>query len=208
MVTVSAVLLAAGESQRMGEQNKLEMPVDGMPLIRRTVLMLLESSLREIIVVTGHQHEKIISLIEDLPAQIIINHNYRDGQMTSVYQGLDALVRPCDGVMICLADQPLLQTEDVDVLISAFGSRRRGSVLVPTWQDQRGNPIILDWKHRAAILSGERNLGCKRFIDNNPDLVEVFAMQNDHVVFDLDTPQDYAQLQTLQRQVTRTASTS
>ena len=130
----------------------------------------------------------------DLPLNVVINPHYREGQMTSVHAGLAALSHPCDGVMVCLSDQPLLEPVDINQLIAAFDARQRGSVLVPTHGGRRGNPIVLAYAHREAILSGNRNLGCKRFIEKNPELVETFEMETDHVLFDLDTPGAYREL--------------
>lgn len=192
MTTVAAVLLAAGESRRMGETNKLELLVDGKPLLRRTAETLLASNLSEIVVVLGHEADKTRAMLEGLPLSFIENKDFREGQMTSVYQGLLSLAKNCDGVMICLSDQPLLQTEDINILIAAFAQRSHGSILVPTYKGQRGNPIIFDYEHRQAILNGERNLGCKKLIEKNPQQVCSFEMSNDHVVIDLDTPEQYA----------------
>jgi len=198
MTKVSAVLLAAGESRRMGEVNKLELMVNGIPMLRRTAATLMASKLQEIIVVLGHQAEKASAILEDLPLKFVYNKDYRNGQMTSVYQGLSSLSQACDGVMICLSDQPLLQTDDVNVLIDAFNQLghedNHASVLVPTYQGKRGNPIILDYRHRQQILAGERNLGCKKLIEKNPELVSSYEMNNNHVVVDLDTPEEYATL--------------
>lgn len=198
MTKVSAVLLAAGESRRMGEVNKLELMVNGIPMLRRTAATLMASKLQEIVVVLGHQAEKASAILEDLPLKFVYNKDYRNGQMTSVYQGLSSLSQACDGVMICLSDQPLLQTDDVNILIDAFNQLGHGdshaSVLVPTYQGKRGNPIILDYRHRQQILNGERNLGCKKLIEKNPELVSSYEMNNNHVVVDLDTPEEYAVL--------------
>lgn len=190
-VKVSAVLLAAGESRRMGELNKLELEVGGVPLVRRTAKTLLASGVQEIVVVTGHEVGRTHELLAGLPLRLVHNENYTEGQMTSVHKGLAALGQACDGVMICLSDLPLLEADDVNTLIAAFGKRSHGSVLVPTFEGKRGNPIILAHEHRAAILAGERNLGCKRLIEKNPQLVSSFEMPNNHVVVDLDTPSDY-----------------
>ena len=197
MVKVSAVLLAAGESRRMGEINKLELEVEGVPLLRRSANTLLGSALQEIVVVSGHEAERTTSLLDGLPLHIVYNENYTEGQMTSVHKGLASLSQDCDGVMICLTDLPLLEAEDVNALIEAFARREHGSVLVPTFEGKRGNPIILASEHIAAILSGERNLGCKRLIEKNPELVATHAMANNHVVVDLDTREDYLVLQSL-----------
>jgi molybdenum cofactor cytidylyltransferase len=122
------------------------------------------------------------------------NTHYREGQMTSVHRGMRALTEPCEGVMVCLSDQPLLETDDIETLIRAFREDCPRSVLVPTYQGRRGNPIVLSHRHRESILSGNRSLGCKRLIEKNPDLVWAFPMANDHCVVDLDTPEDYEAL--------------
>ena len=194
MSTVSAILLAAGESQRMGGINKLMLAVEGEPLLRHTLKTLLASRLGEVVVVLGHQAEEARILLHELEVRIVVNKDYLEGQMSSVHCGLEALTRPCDGVMICLTDQPLLTAQDIDVLIDAF-DRHGGSIIVPTYQGRRGNPIVLAYAHREEILGGGRNLGCKRLIERNPDLVRTVEMDTDHMVFDLDTPEDYARLQ-------------
>ncbi len=200
MNRISAILLAAGESRRMGEANKLEMDVNGVSLLRRTANILLESELQEVVVVLGHEADKTRPLVEGLPLKIVINDVYQEGQMTSVYKGLESLSQACDGVMICLSDQPLLESTDINTLIDAFSVSSRGSVLVPTYQGKRGNPIILAHEHRAAILNGQRNLGCKRLIEKNPDLVTTIEMDTNHVVVDLDTLQDYAAFQQMPKE--------
>ncbi len=194
MMTVSAVLLAAGESRRMGAVNKLELLVDGTPLLRRTAEILLASQLQEVAVVLGYQADRAGSLLDSLHLKSVYNAAYREGQMTSVYQGLQSLSQACDGVMICLSDQPLLQVDDINCLIEAFGKRSHGSIMVPTYQGKRGNPVILDYQHREDILNGERSLGCKKLIEKNPELVSSFEMSNNHVVIDLDTPEEFAAL--------------
>jgi molybdenum cofactor cytidylyltransferase len=191
MSGVSAIVLAAGESRRMQGVNKLTLPVDGVPLLRHTVTTLLDSVLDEIVVVTAHGQDTARSLLGDLPVRTVGNERYAEGQMSSVYCGMQALNGPCTGVMICLSDQPLLQVADINRLVHAFLHRCPTTVLVPTWQGRRGNPVVLAWEHREAILDGARNLGCKHLIEKHPELVTPLAMDNDHVVFDIDTPGDY-----------------
>ena len=88
----------------------------------------------------------------------------------------------------------MLQSEDVNCLVDTFLKDCPKSVLVPTYEGRRGNPIVLDSRHRDAILAGDRNLGCKRLIEKNPELVFAFPMPNDHCVVDLDSPDDYASI--------------
>lgn len=188
---VSAVVLAAGESRRMGDRNKLLLTVAGEPLLRRTVRTLLASSLQEIVVVLGHQADSVRPLLDGLDVSVVLNEHYTEGQMTSVHAGLAALSDPGDGVMVCLGDQPLLTVEDVADLIRAFRQRTGGSILVPLHQGKRGNPVILATVHCDEILRGNRNLGCRKLIEKNPDLVTTVDMATDHVIVDLDTPDDH-----------------
>ncbi len=187
---VSAILLAAGESRRMGQTNKLTLPIAGVPLLRHIAVTLLGAHLEEIVVVVGHEAQTARGILAGLPLEVVTNPRYKEGQMTSVDCGMQALRRPCAGVMVCLSDQPLLEISDLNTLVDAFRHHCPSSVLVPTYEGRRGNPIVLASQHRETILNGKRNLGCKRLIENNPELVCRWEMDNDHVVFDLDTPED------------------
>jgi molybdenum cofactor cytidylyltransferase len=178
----------------MGPVNKLALEVGGVPLLRRTAGSLLASAIRELVVVIGHEAEMARGLLAGLPLRVVENPLYADGQMTSVHCGMGALEEPCDGVMVCLSDQPLLEPADLNTLIRAFLEDCPRSVLVPTYQGRRGNPVVLAHRHREAILAGDRNLGCRRLIEKNPELVWAYPMANDHCVFDLDTPADYDRL--------------
>lgn len=194
-VRIAAVLLAAGESRRMGERNKLALEVDGIPLVRRTAQVLLDSRVSGVVAVLGHEAGRIRELLADLPLRIVVNEDYAEGQMSSVHCGLAALDGVYDGVMIALSDQPLIETEDIDRIVAGFAERKHGSVLVPVHDGRRGNPIVLAWEHRERILAGGRNLGCKRLIERNPELVTTVEFGHGRVTVDLDTPEDYARLQ-------------
>jgi len=191
--SLSAVLLAAGESRRMGSINKLTLPINGKPLLRRTAETLARADLAELVVVVGHEQEVARELLQGIPARIVYNADFREGQMTSVFHGLAALQQPCAGVMICLSDQALLDVEDIRTIVHGFASCPT-SIMVPVYKGQRGNPVVLDYAHRETILADRKNLGCKRLIEKNPELVTVLEMPNDHVLMDLDTPESYALL--------------
>lgn len=195
MSAIAAIVLAAGESRRMGTMNKLLLPIAGVPLLRRVIETLSASPLQEIVVVVGHEHEQLEPLLDGLDVRRTINANYQTGQMSSVHAGLAALRSVCDGVMVCLGDQPLLTSEDVVRLIEAFGDIGTRSILVPTYRRRRGNPVIVSYAHRAQILSGGRQLGCRHLIDRNPGLVATLEMDTDHVIVDLDTQEDYHAIQ-------------
>jgi molybdenum cofactor cytidylyltransferase len=191
----SAVLLAAGESRRLGGVNKLALPVGGVPLVRRTARTLLAAAFEEVVVVLGHEAARVRALLDGLPLSFVENGHYREGQMTSVHAGLAALARPSDAVLVCLSDLPLVDTADIARIVGAFARRERGAILAPAYRGARGNPVVMAREYAASLVSGERGLGCRRLVDRDPDLVVTLEMDDDHVVFDLDTPADLARLQ-------------
>lgn len=188
---ISAILLAAGESRRMGDINKLHMPIDGLPLLRRSVETLLAAELGEIVVVLGHDRANTQALLKGLPVSTVFNKDYESGQMTSVHCGLGSLEQAFEGVIIALGDQPALTVSDIDHLIDAFFTRNGGEVVIPEYEGNRGNPIIISNRCQQDIVTGKYNFGCRRFIEDNPELVRTVKMPGPSVVIDLDTPMDY-----------------
>lgn len=202
MRTFSAILLAAGESRRMGPANKLLLPVGGKPLLIRSLAMLACCRFEEIVVVLGHEAELLANLVRPwcerkMPrVSAVLNHDYRNGQMSSVNCGVRSLMRAVDAILVCPADMPLLEPSDIDALLDAYRALDGAAILVPTFGGRRGNPIVMAGAHREEILA-HRNLGCKNLIARNPDLVASVEMPNARCLVDLDTPQDYASVATV-----------
>ena len=188
---ISVIVLAAGESRRMGEINKLHMPIEGVPLLRRSLQTLLAAGLGEVLVVLGHESADTQALLEGLEVGTVYNSDYESGQMTSVHCGLGSLSQTCEGVMVALGDQPALTVSDIDYLVDAFFTRDGGEVVIPEYQGKRGNPIIISNRCRQEIVTSKYNFGCRRFIENNPELVRTVQMPGPAVTIDLDTPMDY-----------------
>jgi molybdenum cofactor cytidylyltransferase len=191
---LSAIVLAAGLSRRMGGENKLLLPVSGVPLVRRVVDTLAHYLFVEIVAVVGHQAEQVAEALQGTRARIVLNPSYEEGQMTSVRAGLAALAAQRSGVLVALGDQPALTAEDIHAIAQGFLALPEGRVLVPTFGGARGNPIVLSRAALDAVLSRPGGFGCRQFIDKNRDLVTALEMPNDHVLRDVDVPSDYAAL--------------
>ncbi|MDO8455525.1 MAG: nucleotidyltransferase family protein [Burkholderiaceae bacterium] len=191
---IGAVLLAAGEGARMGYVAKPLIRLQGVPLINRQLIALSGAGVDEVVVVTGHAREAIEAQVQRFPVTLAYNANYAQGQQSSVRMGLAALSSNFDAVLIVLADQPLIGTDDLTELIAAFKKRPKGNVVVPVVNGQRGNPIVLDDVARASILASDTNLGCRNLIERQPELVYMHESHNTHFITDLDTPEDVAQL--------------
>ena len=189
---IAAIVPAAGMSTRMG-RNKLLLAFRDRPLIARAVDTLLESEVDQVVVVLGHEADKVKAKLQGRQVTIVENPSYGQGMSTSIRVGLGAVSSDARAIMIYLADQPLLEPEDVKRLIGAFAdAREQGkSIVVPFFHGQRGNPVILDSSYKEGILEVVGEVGCKRVIKRNPDKVLVVEMETDHVVRDVDRIEDY-----------------
>ena len=200
---VSTVVLAAGMSTRMG-RNKLLLSFWDKPLAVHAVDTLLASKFGEIIVVLGHESEKVWDQLEAYAGDaskwaekgrvhLVKNPDYRDGLSTSVRTGVQAVSPEVGAIMIYLADQPLIEPADVDRIIEAFATAKteNKTIVVPFFKGERGNPVIVDASLRDSILGIAGDVGCKGVIKRYPEKVYAVEMENDHVVRDVDDVQAY-----------------
>lgn len=191
---IGAVLLAAGEGQRMGGVAKPLIRLQGVPLISRQLVALSGAGVDEVVVVTGHARQAVEQQVRSFMVTLAHNEAHADGQQGSVRVGLAALSGPFDAVIVMPADQPLIGASDLTELIGAFKKRPSGHVVVPVVNGERGNPIILDDVALAQILASDTNLGCRHLIERQPELVHAHETANIRFVTDLDTLDDVQRL--------------
>ena len=191
---ISAVILAAGESRRMGKQNKLLLPVGGEALLVKLVKSVCASDVGQVLVVIGHEAEKIRRKLKELPLSFVYNPNFSEGMTTSIKSGVKEVSPDCDGLLICLADMPLINTSDINQLIHAYVQNRikeKRLIVVPVFQGQRGNPVLFSSEFRNDILDYKKESGCRGVIMNYPESVKEIEMDNDNMLLDVDTLEDY-----------------
>ena len=191
---ISAVILAAGESRRMGKQNKLLLPVGGEALLVKLVKSVCASDVGQVLVVIGHEAEKIRRKLKESPLNFVYNPNFSEGMTTSIKSGVKEVSRECDGLLICLADMPLINTSDINQLIHAYVQNRikeKRLIVVPVFQGQRGNPVLFSSEFRNDILEHKKGSGCRGVIMNYPEYVKGIEMDNDNMLLDVDTLEDY-----------------
>ena len=192
---ISAIVLAAGQSTRMGGENKLLLPFRGSTILENIVDAVTRSDVVETIVVVGHQAERVREKMIDRPVKLVENPDYAEGMGGTVKVGLRAAATDATGYMVCLTDLPLLQAADLDRLTEAFRSAGGERIVVPFHQGQRGNPVIFPAKYRSEVLAGRGPVaGCRGIVKRYPQAVLEVEMQTDHVVRDIDTPEQYQQL--------------
>ena len=189
----AAVLLAAGAGSRMGHRPKSLLLLDGEPLIRRQVHALQTAGAAQLVVVLGHYAADIGAQLQGLNIQVIHNPQPDDGLVSSQRLGLQALPDGLDGVVMALADQPLIEAADISALTLEFQSRPAGIDMVfPKVDGAPGNPVMLSAAARRAILLQGPAFGCKEWRQAHQAQVRPLASSNLHYTSDLDHLADLA----------------
>lgn len=190
-LVVGAVLLAAGSGSRLGNRPKSLLELGGVPLIRRQLIALSGAGVDEVVVVLGHHAEAIEAAVRDFPVTLARNPSPDDGQASSVRIGLQALAGKLDAVIVALADQPLVNAQDISALIGAFKQKRgEAAMVVPRVAGEPGNPVMFDAALRDDWLAGEANAACRRWREAHPERVDWFDTDNARFRIDIDTPED------------------
>ena len=191
---ITAVILAAGESKRMGKLNKLLLRVGGEALLVKLVKAVCASDVGQVLVVIGHEAKKIRLELNDFPLSFVHNSNFSEGMTTSIKSGIKEVSQNSDGFLICLADMPYINTSEINKLINAFVQNRikeKKLIVVPFFQGQRGNPVLFSIEFRNDILDHKKDSGCKGVIKNNSESVMEIAMDNNSILLDVDTMEDF-----------------
>ena len=166
---ISAILLAAGQSKRMNGENKLIKKINGKPLIKHSVTNILESSIDELIIVTGYQNkilEKIIN--KNKKIKIIFNEQFTTGMASSIKIGIKNLSKKTKAFFICLGDMPMVNKNIYNQLIEHIDNRE---IIIPTFKKQEGNPILFSIAMKDKITNIEGDIGAKEILKENKDKI-------------------------------------
>jgi len=187
---ISAILLAAGESKRMGELKQLMPFGQNTTIVEQAIDNLLSSAVNEVIVVVGYRAEEVIKSIVGKPVKIAINLNYRQGMSTSIIAGLNLVDSRAQAVMLTLGDQPLINSQTINRLIEEFHNHDRG-IAIPIYQSRRGHPIIFAIKYKEKLLELKGDIGGRQIVKDHPDDILEVAVNAGGIITDIDTISDY-----------------
>ena len=192
-----AIVLAAGESRRMGCQ-KLLLPFGstrrptGRPstVIAHIVDQLLHSAVDDVVVVVGHLGDRVAAELSGWPVTVVDNPDYARGMLSSVRCGLRSLPRPCQSILAALGDQPAITSKLVDDLLLAFAKSGKG-ILVPVYAGKRGHPVLFSAMYREEILTHYDDEGLRGLLRAHPGDVHEIAVGTPSVLTDMDYPKEY-----------------
>ena len=184
---IAAVVLAAGQSTRMGS-NKLLAELGSKPLLAHTVAQIKASGVDEIVVVTGHQRAEIESALAGAGVRFVHNPAFADGLASSIRTGIHA-VQNFDAAFICLGDMPLIRADDMKRMVAAFDVEEGRTLIAPAQGRKLGNPVLWGQEHFASLLALEGDRGARGLLEARRDSIVEIAVEHDGIMLDADTPE-------------------
>ena len=189
---IGAVILAAGQSRRMGSVNKLVADIDGTPMVARVADAVLASAADPVVVALGHEADRLRAALAGRDLTIVHNPDYAAGLSTTLKRALAALPADIDGAVICLGDMPNVTAGHIDRLIAAFDPAEDRGICVPTFNGKRGNPVLWERRYFGEIAGIAGDVGARHLIGEHGEAVCEVAMGDSGVLLDLDTPEALA----------------
>jgi molybdenum cofactor cytidylyltransferase len=187
---LAGVVLAAGESRRMGTPKQL-LPFGGRTILERVVDTLLTAGVGQVIVVLGHLADRVRTVLGDRPVQAVVNAAYRRGMLTSVKCGVQAISTDHNAVLFALGDQPQIDSAVVGEVISAYRTGDAG-IVIPRYNGKKGHPIIINLpRYREAIIDLPESVGLNALMQEHADDVRLVDVATEDIIHDIDVPEDY-----------------
>jgi molybdenum cofactor cytidylyltransferase len=192
------VILAAGDSTRMGSPKALLLTPDGRTFVTAIVETFAAAGIADIVVVTGRDHDRIVEALATarlpVPARVSRNPNPSRGQLSSLLTGMDASVTSdTQAVVVTLVDVPLLAAETVRLVVSEW-QRTRAPIVRPAIGDRHGHPVVFDRRVFSELRSAPPDLGAKSVVRAHADELVNVPVTDEGCLVDVDTPADYKTL--------------
>lgn len=186
---ITALILAAGQSRRMG-QPKMLLPWEETTVLEKVIATFKTAGIDDILVVTGGDRERVEALVS-APARTVFNPSYAEGEMlSSVQAGLAELGLETEAALIGLGDQPQVQERSVRVVVEEY--RKSGaSLVVPSFQMRRGHPWLVARSYWDEILYMHPPASLRDFLNCHAGAIRYVEIDNSSILQDLDTPEDY-----------------
>ena len=190
---VMGVILAAGNSTRMGKDNKLLRNIGDAPLIRNTAIEMLKSDLDSCSIVLGYQSDKVADVIKDLNINLILNPLWKEGQASSLRAAINTLDSTYSDLLIMLGDLPGIKSSHINSIIEEhlLTDNRKSKITIPSFKGQKGNPVIWGRSFFHDLSNLEGDVGGRALFSEHPAAINILEMDDPWVVEDADTPEDF-----------------
>ena len=189
---ISAILLAAGESRRMGQFKQL-LTISDKSFVEHCADNLLASHIDELIIVTGHRAEDVRSAVGERSVRFAHNVDYQSGMASSIKCGFGALSEESQACVVALVDQPTIGAEVINLVIDCY-EKAHEAIVIPTYQGRNGHPIIVDRSLNSEILAMDNEQGLRQVVRAHHDRVARVEVYTELVLADCDLPEDYQRI--------------
>ena len=183
------IILAAGESRRMGRQ-KLLLPFGEATVVEAVVRTALASGVDRALVVLGADREAVRAKLEPSGVDFAVNERFADGMLSSIQTGFRALPPEAEAAVVMLGDQPFLPPQVVDEVVRGYRESGKG-IVIPVFRTRRGHPVLVDLKYRDEVLALDPSDGLRRLMRTHPEDIAEVEVDDANILRDLDTPEDY-----------------
>jgi molybdenum cofactor cytidylyltransferase len=189
---ISAIILAAGGSSRMGRPKQL-LPLGASTVLAKTIETVRSAAVDELVLVLGAHAEAIRQQLPPEGLKVVMNPAYQQGMATSLCAGLAAVDEQSDAALIVLGDQPFIRPQTFNQIITEY-RRARAQIIIPTCQGNRGNPVLLDRALFPEVMALEGDIGCRAIFPNHLEEIVKVEVEDAGILQDLDRPEDYDRL--------------
>ena len=186
---ITALILAAGQSKRMG-QPKMLLPWGETTVLEQVITTFKAADVDDVLVVTGGARAQVEALVGAL-ARTVFNPNYAEGEMlSSVQAGLAGISPEAEAALIGLGDQPQVQEKSVRLVLDEY-RKSKASIIVPSFRMRRGHPWLVAQSHWSEILNKQSPTSLRDFLNGHQAEIHYVEFDNDSILQDMDTPEDY-----------------
>ena len=197
MVRVSCLLLAAGLSSRMTIGNKLLLKIKKVTIIERTIENLILCNFDNLYVILGYQSSLFTKILKKFNISLVFNKEYKKGMSSSIKKGIQTLDAKSNGVMICLADMPKINTNTYTTLIKIFKkfyNKKNPLIVVPEHNGVNGNPVIFSNHFYSYLENIKGDNGAKALIEKSKKYIKKVKVTNNSILKDVDNKKMYEEL--------------
>lgn len=192
--TIAAMVLAAGQSKRMGQDNKLLLPYRDETVLSHVLGQVKQAGIDKIYAVTGYQSDEVAQEISRHDVTIFHNDLYAEGMSTSVKLGIRSLPQDVDAVLVILGDMPNISADILKHIMAAYDPEQGKTIIIPKHNGKRGNPILWDREFFSEFERLEGDMGAKVLLSEYPEYIYEVDVGSDAVFLDIDTYEAYERL--------------
>lgn len=186
---ISLIVLAAGASTRFG-RNKLLEKIDSLTMIERVIMSAVSSNCDEVVVVVGHEAQKIKEVLKNFNCKFVLNEEYMKGQSSSVKAGFKAVMGYAEAALVLPGDVALITPCSINKVIEEYKAHK-SPIVVASYRGRSGHPILFDSSLFNEIMKiTEETMGLKAVVNRHRDLIRKVEVDSEEVLIDIDSEGD------------------